>query len=525
VTNLATDLFSQLGFESIYLIGVDLGFISKEKHHSSFSSYYNSDGKERYDFAERNNTSLKVPGNFRSWVGTKPEFKIARQIMVQAIAANPNKTDYYNCGDGAKIDGASPLPVDNILISTPQGNKPQVLAALKNNCYKIPEEKYEQVYKGRYPHARLQSELNRMQTFIEAPVSTFEEAKDYIEDPKNLLFNFFKTGHSLLLFYMFGSLNFANAMLTKLLYSSSEREKAPEAFLEGKRLWEEAFQDIKKSLESPYNNMDTCSAMQSTREKLLLKKLSMGKNVLLFTNSDAFAMAMHNIHNHFQLTSRFTVQPISAIEQTQEVEFDTVIYHCNTALDHGEKVNAMISSREWPITGKDSTLVIAFDAKQLQSLPATSITGAIITYIPVVEPSQDDNRKFLSFDHLCLSNFVVRLAYANLQSRAVLIHYMASQELNKKDFDHIASFNAGEDIIAIEFSDHTVLYDTKTSEDDLVNPNNVGTRGTRLHSLTLPSERMLVHLDLEAFKSIARGRVETIPHLHNDCYLTPERIG
>ena len=64
-------------------MGVDLGFVDVNHHHSKSSGYYQEDGKETYDYSAKNITSLVVPGNFRPRVNTKHEFKVSRQIIEQ----------------------------------------------------------------------------------------------------------------------------------------------------------------------------------------------------------------------------------------------------------------------------------------------------------------------------------------------------------------------------------------------------------------------------------------------------------
>mgnify|MGYP000001969509 FL=1 len=112
VSNFAIDLFSTIGFTNVYLIGVDLGFVDVKHHHSKSSGYYQDDGKETYDYTDSANTSLIVPGNFRPKVNTKHEFKVSRQVIEQVTSAKPKGQEFYNCSDGAKIQGTLPLRPD-----------------------------------------------------------------------------------------------------------------------------------------------------------------------------------------------------------------------------------------------------------------------------------------------------------------------------------------------------------------------------------------------------------------------------
>ena len=103
VTNFAADFFTAAGFNQIYLLGTDMGFVSDSYHHSKSSGYYDGGGKELYRYSDNHEMSLVIPGNFKPWVKTKYEFKISKTVLEQ-VFAQPG-LDVYNLNDGAKIVG------------------------------------------------------------------------------------------------------------------------------------------------------------------------------------------------------------------------------------------------------------------------------------------------------------------------------------------------------------------------------------------------------------------------------------
>lgn len=118
VSNLVLDFFTELKSKQIYLMGVDLGYINIEDHHSKHSAYYHSNGTGILNADLNFNTGLVVKGNFRTSVYTKPEFDLSRSIMELTIASSNKKTDFYNCSDGAFISGTVPLEAENIIVDT-----------------------------------------------------------------------------------------------------------------------------------------------------------------------------------------------------------------------------------------------------------------------------------------------------------------------------------------------------------------------------------------------------------------------
>lgn len=118
VSNLALNMALDLGFQDVYLFGVDLGFVDVAHHHSVKSGYYTAQGQATYDYAKRIGQPIQVRGNFQSSVFTKFEFNLARKVMEQVIASYKNTSQVFNCSLGAYIEGSVPLAAEHILIST-----------------------------------------------------------------------------------------------------------------------------------------------------------------------------------------------------------------------------------------------------------------------------------------------------------------------------------------------------------------------------------------------------------------------
>jgi hypothetical protein len=151
VSNFVIDLFSTIGFTSIYLIGVDLGFVDVKHHHSKSSGYYQENGEETYDYTKSANTSLIVPGNFRPTVNTKHEFKVSRQIIEQVTSGKPKGQEFYNCSDGAKIQGTLPIRPEELLIVATEGQKEDAIKKLNTIIFSTKDldsyvEKFENMF-------------------------------------------------------------------------------------------------------------------------------------------------------------------------------------------------------------------------------------------------------------------------------------------------------------------------------------------------------------------------------------------
>lgn len=110
VSNLATELVVQLGFEQIYFFGTDFGWKDEEYHHSKHSRYYDEDVD-----AKEKKTGIVVKGNFEETVYSDFHFDTSKGIVEMSIQdCDKRNVKVFNCADGALIQGAIPRKVEDI---------------------------------------------------------------------------------------------------------------------------------------------------------------------------------------------------------------------------------------------------------------------------------------------------------------------------------------------------------------------------------------------------------------------------
>ncbi|SFR77356.1 Uncharacterized conserved protein [Marinobacter daqiaonensis] len=116
-TNAAIAICSQLGLRNIFLFGTDFGFKSHDKHHSQRSVYMESEddviGTELKEGASKTFTkgrTFSVKGVNDSVVHTTPIYFTAKRAVESLIVSSHvslPKTRFFNCADGADIEGAA----------------------------------------------------------------------------------------------------------------------------------------------------------------------------------------------------------------------------------------------------------------------------------------------------------------------------------------------------------------------------------------------------------------------------------
>ncbi|WP_252732668.1 6-hydroxymethylpterin diphosphokinase MptE-like protein [Paraglaciecola chathamensis] len=357
VSNFVTNIISVLGFNHIYLMGVDLGFVDVNHHHSKSSGYYQEDGKETYDYSTANITSLVVPGNFRPRVNTKHEFKVSRQIIEQVTHRKPKEQTFYNCSDGARIKGTTPLEIDNLLIMASNGERDKALASLKNKAFSNKHSThFIEKYEKQFSHNLLLEGMQQLQNLVEQEISAPEDISNLINTQKELLFDSYQSGRSLLFYYMYGTVNYVNAVLIKLKAARDLNAKSITL-----NCWNNILTEIQRLLTVLQKNFDTSKFNDTKRELLEINERCKGKKIRIHSDSnELIASIKYLINTNFRGLSL-----LSNDRDNQNTEADFVLLDTDF-IEEGTLNTLIINrNREYPRRLKNSfvSLMIPKDDK------------------------------------------------------------------------------------------------------------------------------------------------------------------
>lgn len=269
-SNFAINLFLKLGFNQFYFFGVDMGFIDNKKHHSSQSGYYNQEGKELFNYAESNNTGLVVAGNFRPAVSTKYEFKLAKTIIENALAEH--KIDCYNTSDGARIEGALALTVDNVLLLSTPDQKQETIQNLESCFCTLHADTFIHDFESKYDSKIVLDEIDELQAILLTPINDQDDVFKIIEKQKVFLFRSYEKGNSLFFYYLYGTMNYINSVLSKAAMHQ-DVDIAVDVAQQTMSLWSKMLSDVKLLLSNTNSLFDTSSSFTLERERLVLEKL------------------------------------------------------------------------------------------------------------------------------------------------------------------------------------------------------------------------------------------------------------
>ena len=256
VSNLVVNFVLKTGFKHIYLFGVDLGYADLSQHHSKHSAYYKADGKELYDYKKMHGDGIPIPGNFQPTVYTKPEFDVSRRLIEDVIAAYQQRTEVYNCSNGARISGVTPLLPDNILLrdvpEQPVKLIDDMFNVLFHQHYSSSVENILQHYNLEY----LRITIEQWCTLIENPVASLAEARDIISQQWLHLRSSVQQKGNLTMLLFNGSTMYFLSVLTKLLPVNNTHEQL-ERFNRVLSVWHDYLQKAVKEFIAEPLKFDT----------------------------------------------------------------------------------------------------------------------------------------------------------------------------------------------------------------------------------------------------------------------------
>lgn len=239
VTNLAVNIALETGFQTLYLIGIDLGYADVNYHHSKSSAYYNENGKSLYDYQQVHGGGLPVPGNFLPLVFTKPEFDVSRRILEKTLASSKKKHEVYNCSNGVRINGTIPLLPDNILLMPLSGDKETLLQDFISNAYFQADQRLAEKIFSLLDRSLFQKTITDWLNLLQN-VQTIEQAKHLIRQQWQFVLNTTQQLGNPAFILLYGSTNYFSAVLLKLVGVYDDKtEDVLQAFNQVLAIWRE----------------------------------------------------------------------------------------------------------------------------------------------------------------------------------------------------------------------------------------------------------------------------------------------
>lgn len=511
VSNFVCNLVSMLGFSEIYLLGVDLGFVDVKHHHSKSSGYYEEGGDEKYDYAESNNTSLVVTGNFRPQVNTKHEFKVSRQIIEQVTVQRPKEQVFYNCSDGARISNTTPLPLNNLLILNSQQQKTSTINKLKSKVFITTDgHDFIKKFEKKFDEKHLLWELSAFEKLLESEVSSSKDVQYIINKQKEMLFASYKMSKSLLFYYFYGTVNYANALLLKLSLNYSAEKQVSASVLKCIECWKTTVAEMKRQVTGNFEKFDTCEFYRLARENLVIKSNTKNANVLVVTNSTAFAETIKQISRPlYDWLDSLTIVSLDNINKFKSADFDFSLFYFSDDIADLRLNDTELCELAIQFQGTRST-VIATDSKIEDVLHLSSMFPDL-QFLPSLVVNNADKSPII-WNKFSFAGTALKACLSEYSGQVVIPKFIANKnEIEQLPDSTFPSLN--QHSMVFDYYHHLVICSRKESLEKLVS--NFGSRGEHLEKIRKDSF-ILMEIEPEEYVRRTESQAKRNPYIFND---------
>ncbi|NQY62770.1 MAG: motility associated factor glycosyltransferase family protein [Alteromonadaceae bacterium] len=251
VTNAATAAAVYLGFKTMYLFGVDYGYIDEEHHHSKGSIYYQKGSLAQKD---KMKSDMTIPGNFVDEVFTTQHFDNSRAALEILLEKNPDVT-CYNCSNGANIQLTKPLRYGEIRALAVIDEKEISLNNLLDNAFSFEEMKnldLSALFKDKL--AELKACIHNLISVTSVDISSRLELAQFFSTQYKYV-RTFKAQRETKILYRFlqGTINYYQSNIMSNAYCYTDHEKQMEFIRYSLGLYHEHLLWLFNEVEQSYN--------------------------------------------------------------------------------------------------------------------------------------------------------------------------------------------------------------------------------------------------------------------------------
>lgn len=445
-------------------------------------------------------------------------------MLEQSLSKAEKDTQVFNCSDGAKIHGAQPLPLEHILITTDTADKKAALNAVTERAFtKLDVTRFSTDYNAKYQQEALQEDLCSFKKIIANQATSKADANSKVENQKKLLFESYQRGNSYMFYYLFGTTNYANAVLSRLLTSSSDDDTCLVRFNQALTIWSKYMEMIIEEVSNSKLPRDASSSVQwfKTWDSFVAQN-TQGISLTVVTNSTLFSDSILFYINSF-LTQRQWQAKVLKVMSFEQVKSETshhsdyVIYLKSQEFsDHGV-YQRYLEQDTLPMQGHKGTFVCIDnndDFAQVSNKNLSKSNTSVLT--------------FLGHDHRAdWINSKIMFAYAALrfladsgQNLLFFPKYKILEEHTLLMQDDIFTPFSDADSIYWDFKEYIAI---NHSENKNLSLNHYGIRGKKLYRTTLQN-MIYAELSTDTMNQWQGVFRQHLPHLVQDIEFKGKQI-
>ncbi|WP_320151705.1 6-hydroxymethylpterin diphosphokinase MptE-like protein [uncultured Tolumonas sp.] len=257
VGNIGLTFACAMGFQNVYLFGVDNGYKEQSHHHSRLSIYFDDQGRDLEDVTALivGNSDPVVPGNFGGEVRSPFVFNSSRRILEGTLHLCP-QVRCINCSDGAKITGAIPLrPAELQLDDAPVLDKQALLDHIFHDLFApldIPVEHMQVCLDVEF----FNSLINRLVNEWDAPFNSRSEVADRMMRHYGYLNAVSESMQRHIYKMLIGSMNYAFSSVNSLLYRFEDEQETLRVVRDAIGIVQNYLRDIQRIYPKAFSSID-----------------------------------------------------------------------------------------------------------------------------------------------------------------------------------------------------------------------------------------------------------------------------
>ncbi|MBR8842637.1 6-hydroxymethylpterin diphosphokinase MptE-like protein [Pseudoalteromonas sp. JC3] len=256
VANTALAYAAAFGFGEIYMFGIDNGYHTNSKTHSSLS-IYKDERIIKLGYKAPADANVKLPGNAGEIVMATKLMAISHIMQEKLIALFPG-VDFYNVGSGAKVVGAHTLLTDELFLLNKTENKGELVEAIKTSFFQevtvVPSEET----------LGWQSFKELCDYLIEIgnrPYKNRDEAHKLLRAQQNVLLAYKDSQYAHFFHLIKGTMLYFHCPMMTMLYFYEQEDKSLEWFDKTLKVWQEFIKAAQVDFNDNWNTKCTWSSL------------------------------------------------------------------------------------------------------------------------------------------------------------------------------------------------------------------------------------------------------------------------
>jgi hypothetical protein len=324
-------------------------------------------------------------------------------------------------------------------------------------------------------------------------------------------FSSYKNGKSLLFYYLYGTVNYANAVLLKLSLGNSNTDKISNNSLDCMSKWKETLSTIKSHITSNSEEFDISAYYRETREKIIIKNSSADTTMLVVTNSNTFAETIKiTCKIHYPWFKQVSFLTFEQAQKIDDGSFDFVVYYFSEKFNDNKENTQIESSQVLPSMGKRTTIYLS--TKSLQTVKSwhNFANGVSIMFGLLNNENHQDS---LITNLYYLACIALKASISGLNAPLIIPKYLASEKMQTQ-LHLLPKVSSLQKDRIIDFNYFNAIYFDNKQERYLAS--NFGTRGKRINNVNSSQLFILKTLNKDEFNNVKSIHSQRIGSLYSD---------